>query len=182
MTSFGFLDIEKVLLPRSCALQALDFMQQAGRRRVEGVALWAGRREGTTFRILRAIIPEQKSGTVESGLLYVVGGAELHRIALDLFDSGQQLVAQVHTHPGAAYHSDTDDAYPIVTVQGGLSLVVPNFARGGLKLADWAVYRFLPITGWTKLTKKEQLDLIEILDDVEPPKEPRRSFWYRLWH
>jgi hypothetical protein len=37
---------------------------------------------------------------------------------------------QVHTHPGAAFHSPIDDAYPIIHTPGFLSLVIPNFAVG----------------------------------------------------
>src|SRR5260370_111004 len=37
---------------------------------------------------------------------------------------------QVHTHPGEAFHSPTDDAYPMIHTVGFLSLVIPNFALG----------------------------------------------------
>ncbi len=37
---------------------------------------------------------------------------------------------QVHTHPGRAFHSATDDAWPIVHTPGFLSLVIPRFALG----------------------------------------------------
>ena len=37
---------------------------------------------------------------------------------------------QVHTHPGRAFHSTTDDAWPIVHTPGFLSLVIPRFALG----------------------------------------------------
>ena len=37
---------------------------------------------------------------------------------------------QCHTHPGAAYHSAIDDAFPVITTPGFLSLVIPRFALG----------------------------------------------------
>lgn len=37
---------------------------------------------------------------------------------------------QVHTHPAGAFHSPTDDEWPVVHMPGFLSLVVPYFARG----------------------------------------------------
>ena len=37
---------------------------------------------------------------------------------------------QVHTHPREAFHSRTDDAYPIVQTLGFLSLVIPDFRTG----------------------------------------------------
>lgn len=41
---------------------------------------------------------------------------------------------QVHTHPGAAYHSVTDDSHALIHTAGFLSLVIPNFALGDLGL------------------------------------------------
>lgn len=46
-----------------------------------------------------------------------------------LADRGDGIRVQVHTHPGEAFHSATDDAWPIVHTTGFLSLVIPDFAR-----------------------------------------------------
>jgi hypothetical protein len=49
------------------------------------------------------------------------------------FDLAQEKLGvriQVHTHPGEAFHSPTDDAFPIIHTVGFLSLVIPNFALG----------------------------------------------------
>lgn len=180
----GFLDIKTIYLPKSCAFEALAWMYNAGRKHLEGVALWAGIRDGNTFYIKRTIIPEQSAGSIEDGLIYVVNGEELHRISLELFDTGMRLIAQIHSHPGEAYHSDTDDAYPIVTVAGGISIVVPNFATGGLKLSEWAVYRFIPNEGWMELSVIQKETLLKIVDDEKPvgdlPKRKPFKFW--PWH
>jgi len=39
---------------------------------------------------------------------------------------------QVHTHPGRAFHSHTDDHWPIIHTPGFLSLVIPNFGMGSV--------------------------------------------------
>ena len=180
MTQIGFLDIEKVRLPESCAQMAIEALYSAGTHGVEGVALFAGVREGNTFNITQTIIPRQKAGAVEDGLIYVVSGEELERIGLALYDNGLQLFAQIHSHPGAAYHSETDDAFPIVTVLGGVSIVVPNFARGGVRLSQWAIYRLLPNTGWTEVTGKQKETLFVINDNILAQKqEPIK--WYKFW-
>ena len=179
INSNGLLDITTIYLPKSCAYEALAWMYKAGRRNVEGVALWAGIRDGNSFHIKRTIIPEQSAGNIEDGLIYVVRGDELHRISLELFDTGMQLVAQVHSHPGEAYHSDTDDAYPIVTVLGGVSVVVPNFATGGLNFNEWAVYRFMHKTGWTALNQIEKDLLVKVVEDenIDTKKQKPFKFW-----
>jgi hypothetical protein len=67
---------------------------------------------------------------------------------------------QVHSHPTEAYHSETDDTYPIVTVRGGLSLVVPDFGRAGLLGDGVACYR-LGFSGWDELSFEEAKRIIQ---------------------
>jgi hypothetical protein len=49
-----------------------------------------------------------------------------------LADTKTGVRVQIHTHPGAAFHSPVDDAFPIVHTPGFLSLVIPDFALGGI--------------------------------------------------
>lgn len=42
---------------------------------------------------------------------------------------------QIHTHPGTAFHSPTDDGYPIIHTPGFLSLVIPRFGLGPVGFA-----------------------------------------------
>ncbi|MBN9483101.1 MAG: hypothetical protein BGO70_01230 [Bacteroidetes bacterium 43-93] len=177
--STGFLNITHVVLPKSCAKVAIDALFAAGRKHVEGVALFAGTVNDTTFTITRTIVPRQLAGDVESGLIYVVAGEELHRIGVELFDAGLQLLAQIHSHPREAYHSDTDDAYPIVTTMGGISIVVPNFARGGINLNEWAIYRLDSNNLWCEVLHPEKASLIQISDDTTIKKTKKRTF--KIW-
>lgn len=147
----GFLDVERVVVPRALADAAQDHLRAVGRQGFEGFALWAGRRAGAEFRVEDTIIPAQQGLRSEDGLCVAVGGEELFRINRHLFASGQTLVAQLHSHPTDAYHSTTDDAYPIVTTAGALSLVVPDFAVRRFSLAECAVYRLDPGRGWVEL-------------------------------
>jgi proteasome lid subunit RPN8/RPN11 len=176
-SSAGLSGLTHIELPRRLAKDALAHLKRAGRNGLEGVALWAGQRDGNTFRIQRTIIPEQDATRTEQGLLYVVAGAELRRINQELYEAGLMLVAQIHSHPGRAYHSDTDDAFPIVTVLGGVSVVVPDFGRKGINLTTWEVYRLQSGRDWARLSSFEKTALIHLVDDT-----PRRPFrWYWPW-
>ena len=47
--------------------------------------------------------------------------------------------AQIHTHPTIAFHSQTDDHWPVISQPGFISIVIPNFAMGPINLEDaWA--------------------------------------------
>ena len=80
-----------------------------------------------------------------------------------LFENDLRLIAQVHTHPTEAYHSETDDAFPIVTTEGALSLVIPNFANGPANLTQYACYR-LRRGHWVELTPAVVAALVRIQD------------------
>lgn len=49
---------------------------------------------------------------------------------LELARRSHGIRVQVHTHPREAFHSDIDDAFPVVHAEGFLSLVIPNFGLG----------------------------------------------------
>jgi proteasome lid subunit RPN8/RPN11 len=159
----GYIGINKVLIPHGCIEAAYEHMRKAGQRRVEGVALFAGKENGEVFQIERTIIPKQEAMSLEEGWLYAVDGDELHKINVWLYENKMSLMAQIHSHPSEAYHSQTDDAYPIVATVGGLSIVVPNFARGQVDINKCAVYRLLPEMGWVELSEKEKNGLIELI-------------------
>src|ERR1035437_6269449 len=162
MNANGYLNIEKIIMPYQCLEKAYNKMREAGQSRLEGVALFAGKEEGATFKIETTIVPEQKAMSLEDGLLYAVSGDELHRINVWLYENKMSLIAQIHSHPTRAFHSKTDDAYPIVATVGGLSIVVPDFASGAADINLCAVFRLQPGKGWVELDKKEKNSLIEI--------------------
>lgn len=129
-------------------------LRAAGRAGYEMFVLWSGRAEGSTFAFRTAHAPKQTSYKLEDGLAVKILGPELHRLNLWLLNHDEVLAAQVHAHPRDAYHSDTDDAYPIVTARGGLSLVAADFGRAGLLAPSSALYR-LGDAGWDQVNDRD---------------------------
>lgn len=122
-------------------------LREAGRAGVERFVLWSGVIDGSEFHVRTLHVPKQIAYRLPEGLCVRVDGEELHRLNVWLYEHGERLGIQVHSHPTDAYHSDTDDEYPIVTTQGGLSLVVPDFGQAGVRGPRTALYR-LKQTGW----------------------------------
>src|SRR5439155_4903701 len=91
--------------------------------------------------VIHAVVPRQKPISSEDGVGYFVSGETLFELNRHLSESGLRLIAQVHSHPQEAFHSEADDRYAIVTTEGGLSLVVPNFGHASADPVSWAVYR-----------------------------------------
>jgi len=159
----GFLHIKEIIIPTEKLNEVYTFLREAGREGVEGVALFAGQESADHFMVTTGIVPVQTSYQLESGLLYAVDGTELHKINFWLHARKLNLIAQIHTHPGEAYHSETDDRYPIVDTHGSVSIVVPDFARRSPRVKDWAIYRCLPVKGWVKLSSSQIRKLIHLV-------------------
>ena len=135
----------------------------AGRERVERFVLWSGVRAQDTFIVRTAHVPRQIAYRFPEGICVKVDGNELHRLNVWLYEHNEELGVQVHSHPTGAYHSETDDTYPIITVRGGLSLVVPDFGRTGLRGRGVASYR-LGISGWEEIPFENGKQLIHFED------------------
>jgi hypothetical protein len=126
-----------------------ETLRTAGAKGYEAFVLWSGRQNGTLFDVRTIHVPRQDSYRLHSGLCVRVDGDELHRLNVWLYQAGETLAVQVHAHPDNAYHSETDDTYPIVSTLGGLSIVAAEFCRVGLLTPSTAVYRLTP-NGWAK--------------------------------
>lgn len=133
--------IHKIIIDPTVVGTTLRVLQQFGAHGCEGLVLWIGHVDDDYARITRAVVPDQKPVKSEEGVGYFVDSEALFQLNRKLAETGLRLIAQVHSHPGEAYHSDTDDRYAIVTVDGGLSLVVPDFGSAPADPTLWAVYR-----------------------------------------
>ena len=136
-------------------------LQEAGLDGNERFILWSGIVRDDRLLVRRLHSPKQTAYRLSGGLCVRVEGEELHRLNIWLYENDERLAVQVHSHPTEAFHSDTDDAYPMVTTLGGLSLVVPDFARQGVRGPETALYR-LSSKGWSGLTPAQAAGVLRM--------------------
>lgn len=146
--------VDRVLVKRTVIDSTLRVLRKFGKHRLEGLVLWLGDIDPGTAHVTKVFVPDQHPVADEDGVGYFVGGKTLFELNRGLAETGLRLIAQVHSHPGRAYHSETDDRYAIVTADGGFSLVVPNFGRAPANPSCWAAYR-LTDGLWRELSEKE---------------------------
>lgn len=147
----GLKDVTSVTLPRGCISTTHAHLRSVGREGNEGMALWVGVQQDRHFAVAETVIPAQRHIRTSDGVCVIVPAEELHRLNVWLYKRGLKLLAQIHSHPGRAYHSTTDDAYAVATTVGCLSLVVPNFAREPFDLARVAAYRLDGKANWNEV-------------------------------
>ena len=121
--------------------QTEEAIRSAGRDGYESFVLWSGKRVDDTFTVAAVHIPDQTSYKLDAGLCVKIDGSELHRLNVWLYEARQVIGVQVHSHPASAYHSETDDTYPIATLEGSLSIVFSVLWPGRLEVKG---YRRLP--------------------------------------
>ena len=153
--------VEHISIDPGVVETTLHVLQQFGAHGCEGLVLWVGKVTEGHARITRAVVPNQTPMKSEEGVGYFIDGQVLFELNQKLSDTGLRLIAQVHSHPGEAYHSDSDDRYAIVTADGGLSLVVPDFGKAPNDPTLWAVYR-LSNGSWLELDTVQARSLLKV--------------------
>lgn len=155
-------NITRIEVNRKLLQHTIEHLRKVGEQRFEGITLWAGMPKNNNFYVTDSIAPTQKLLRIKGHTCVTVENEELHRLNVWLYQNKKLLIAQIHSHPGEAYHSDTDDQFPIVTAIGSISVVVPNFARNSNNLNNCALYRLDNFGRWNELSIMEKKELINI--------------------
>ena len=126
--------------------ETFDIFRSCGAGRAECVAYWIGPIERPDL-VDEVIHPRH----VAHAGGYDVDGPWQTRLWLSLVEERRELKAQVHTHPGRAYHSERDDRMAALQVEGFLSLVIPDFGLGEPGLASAFLVRRTADGGWKQI-------------------------------
>jgi hypothetical protein len=156
--------VRHVRIPKRLVDASQTFLRKVGLKQTEGMLLWLGHPSGEDFIVTEMYAPRQKGIRGDHGICVVVDTEEMRRINVHLYETGQRLIAQVHSHPQAAYHSEMDDQYAIATTVGSLSIVIPDFAAGDFDLHGASVHRLHEDGHWVELTVTQARSLIIVED------------------
>lgn len=113
----------------------------------EGVAYLLGQTDGTVTLAVATVRPEAKTARGS----FSVSAPAMAKVVRTATRAGLQVVGQVHTHPGTAYHSDGDVEGARIVYRGFVSAVLPDYGRGLPALDGAAVYMFRRESGFVKV-------------------------------
>ena len=140
-----------VRIPSRVIKDTVDGLREFGARGLERCALWVGRCAGGAFEVSAVWFPAQRSTAAS----YEVCEAEVFRVNRELVRRGLVAMCQIHTHPARAYHSDADNAGSMLALPGSLSVVIPDYGRGGGGgVHRWKVYAF-DGASWIAVKRRE---------------------------
>jgi len=110
------------------------WLRERGLLGLEAVVLWIGRViDDELAEVLIAFRPHQVAYVSDDGCAVEVPQESLSSLITSL-PAGVFVLARVHSHPTHAYHSPVDDQNMLISHNGAISIVVPDFARGDLDL------------------------------------------------
>ncbi len=140
-------------------------LRRRGGGRRESGAFLLGRRDEQGGAISDFVFYDDTDpGALLRGYVHLAGTA-LNKVWERCAETGLEVLADVHTHPGRADQSPSDQEHPMVAIRGHIAVIIPNFARSTLNLRGVGVYRHLgarnwivlpaPKPGWRGLTLEE---------------------------
>jgi proteasome lid subunit RPN8/RPN11 len=137
------------LLVTADALDGLmTALVRSQRQRHEGIAYLLGRTDGAVTLAVAVFAPHART---TAGSFHVSPRAMVSCLqAAARFEL--QVVGQVHTHPGHAYHSGGDVEGAKIRYPGYASLVLPEYGRHLPSLGGAAAYLWQKPHGWIELS------------------------------
>lgn len=120
---------------------------------------------GPNRRVLDYLLYESIAPEMAAEFAYVALTGEHMAAAWErCYQTGLQVVADIHTHPELPIQSASDRRHPIVSIAGHVALIAPYFAQRNPSPADLGVHRFLGEGRWRSYFGTEAASLIQILE------------------
>lgn len=114
--------MSKIKVGQDIVAATIKRLQAGGRMGHERAVLWLGH---GADRIDEVYEPRQRTRADQ----FYFDRQSMNLLLAHLREKRLRVLAQVHSHPGRAFHSAADDEWAIVRHAGALSLVLPRFAR-----------------------------------------------------
>lgn len=147
--------MRRLQLPAPQLRETFARLRHCGQGRRECQVLWVGP-WADPLRVTRVVHPLHDA----RGDGFELSSAWLTGFWHELAARREGVRAQVHTHPGEAFHSATDDAWPIIHTAGFLSLVIPDFASGPVGFERTYLAEIQPDGRWVEVASAERLEVV----------------------
>jgi len=158
--------VSRYLIPFEVLSTTQSYLRKLGLKYLEGIAYWTGVFKESEA-IVRGVIFPADYADVSIGN-YAFSSVNLEtafKVGNEIHKRKEYLFLQLHTHPFEAFHSYTDNNYPISHRVGFISIVIPHFARFPMEdKSMWKVYEYKGKGKWRSLGKREVMEKFVIVD------------------
>lgn len=153
--------INTYYVPTAVLWQTQQYIKDHGERGHEAYVFWTGAVAGDKAYVMSCVYPtaNARQGGVKVPL------EKMTEINRELYDRDQLILAQVHSHPGVARHSEVDEEKAVSFHEGFVSIVVPDFGETPVyDLRNCGVYVYTQDEQWRLLDEDEIVDRFVIED------------------
>jgi proteasome lid subunit RPN8/RPN11 len=147
-------------VPHRLLAATLRELRDAGAASMERLVLWTGE-PAADAHVSSLVVPPQEADVD----YFHVPPIGMRAVFDALRPNRHAVLAQVHSHPGVAFHSEADDEWAIVRYEGALSIVVPYFASATTPetfVQDAAVFVLRADDVWHEVPRGELDHLLEM--------------------
>lgn len=139
----------KLIIPRRRWLGLLAELHRRGRNRHESGAFLLGSIDGRRRQVEDVVFYDELDRHAYASGVCILEADSFETLWGHCRTTGLSVVADIHTHPGAAGQSRSDRENPMVARAGHLALIAPGFARGAIWRHQLGVYRYTGAHQWT---------------------------------
>lgn len=142
-------------VPAALLAKTFEVLRRCGGDRRECQVLWTS--EWVRPEIISGVVHPQHQAHAGG---FQVASSWITKFWLELSRTGHGIRVQIHSHPREAFHSATDDAYPIIHSVGFLSLVIPDFAQGPIGFHRAYLAEITSSGKWREVSIASRLELV----------------------
>ena len=105
-------------------------------------------KKGRTRRIEKFVFYDDFDPAALNSGIVIIDGRRLGALWAHCRETGYEVVADIHVHPGEYRQSKSDKANPIIAEKGHIALILPDFAKGPNRPGKIGVFRYLGNLQW----------------------------------
>ena len=152
LATFLFAPDHRLACPASLWQETIEELHRRGGGRRESGAFLLGERivrSGVERRWVHSVayFDDLDPRSLDSGIV-VFDGMGFGPLWQLCRESGLQVVADVHAHPGVARQSEADRKHPMIATAGHFALIVPDFAVRVPMETDLGLYEYAGAHQW----------------------------------
>jgi proteasome lid subunit RPN8/RPN11 len=123
-------------------------LERRGETEHEAGAFLLGLNDGIQKEVREAVYYDELEPRAYDSGVCVLHGDAFARLWSLCREKNLTVVADAHTHPGAAFQSATDRTNPMVARDGHVAIIVPDFARWPIEQGALGVYEYAGDHTW----------------------------------
>jgi hypothetical protein len=132
--------------------QIIHELERRGRRRHEAGAFLLGSETDGRREVTDVIYYDELDADAYSTGVCVLDGDAFARLWAECRKRKLTVIADIHTHGGAAFQSTSDKANPMVARAGHIAIIVPDFAAWPIAPDRLGIYEYCGQHEWTDRT------------------------------